>query len=849
MNVPGANTPYAREFGTLGNSIAGAGSDLLRGSLDIKQTMNTAEAMDAANSAYSSDKTESAQKITELTLASPDGYMHSDYANPTEENIVQNPDGSRRTRSQEFYDWSNERFQDQQTKMPNELASEMYRGQALRHFSDSYAVVQNDTQQAKFSFWKQRSLFDAKDKGGDPNFTPQLLDKQVSMVNPVTGRSVMMPVSQDVDARNFYGNYQDMVGQGMDQVANRVMDAKENAALTRTKGQIMTEEAARMINNNLREEKKTNGPLRVDQVLRAIDFYRGEDPDSQQRRAEGRPIFSELMDPDKREMRIKEALSLLPQAKVTDNENLKHELTGYNDWLQRGNYSQDRDDQMSLKILQYGSQPGHEAEAAIMFATKEGSHQIGMRGGPSTDGLSEQRILNTYNQGAEAAKQKTLEFIYGIKRVTGYDVPPETISKAIGAVDDISTQRINSIREKKKSDLVAFAQSADPDYNNSSVVSSGVKAGSIDWGNGLKAATESLPVLEQFVREMDTKGKGDWKDQGINAREVFSLTQSKLIGDQLKGLDKNRMMSEEQAGKFIQQMGTAKYNILPRMLSQIEKDGNLPGTAPILALHAYDGDTAAMTEVMKDFRGDPRTKADFKENLLNYPGKTELQMMAAASKVTKDFSTGIAQLHPGSQQSEDTSSAIRDFVAVGAMKLFNESPSRDFDSCAQEAYHRLIGSHISIDSVHNSSWFSSSVGDKDSLYILPDRIRGNLISDDDRTNIRTNLRSRLNPDAMKTAGVSLPPGIGILGDKFHPMASRNSKPVYDMGKDGFFVWYTNGLSGADHSVNSQLQKNGQPWFIPSSDVMKKPPEGTPLIQRIQKFMGGSGVPDRYNGYR
>ncbi len=126
-----------------GQATAELGSNVMNQSLDLQKNLQAAQATQDANSKFYDVQQTITEKKAELSKIAPDGFMHGP-SDPAHPEILgprlKNEDGTDRTASQEFNDFSNQTFKDTDSQIGSLAGQNIFRARTGSYLSNEMAA-------------------------------------------------------------------------------------------------------------------------------------------------------------------------------------------------------------------------------------------------------------------------------------------------------------------------------------------------------------------------------------------------------------------------------------------------------------------------------------------------------------------------------------------------------------------------------------------------------------------------------------------------------------------------------------------------------------------------------------
>lgn len=140
--VPGAQIPLRAQAGKEGEGYENFGQSIERATgeaASIYDSVQTQHDISIAGQAETQTVIAHSQKLQQLKLTSPDGFMHD----PDTGEIIKQSDGSQRTIAHEYWDWADQDYQGRQQDMTPRAAA-MYRNKAQERIAGNTQILQNE---------------------------------------------------------------------------------------------------------------------------------------------------------------------------------------------------------------------------------------------------------------------------------------------------------------------------------------------------------------------------------------------------------------------------------------------------------------------------------------------------------------------------------------------------------------------------------------------------------------------------------------------------------------------------------------------------------------------------------
>jgi hypothetical protein len=783
MDVPSAPSTEPAAAGAVGAAIANLGAGVEQQAASILTQVKHAEAQNAASKAYFKDKLDTEQKITELKLSSPDGYVHEDASDPSSP-VSHNGDGSPVTLTQSFHEWANQRFQDNQQNMPSELASQIYKEQALPHFSAQTAQLGTEVQQMKVKAFND-DLSNTADALGNSLVT-----------NP--------------DLKNYYSHTNDL---------SHLIGSRNGLMQNPTQGAEMTKKfnnelAVNMMNGAYTQilSKKKEGTSRLAEISAWRDVLAGRDSLSRLRESQGLPTLATMMDPKQRAIEEDKLIRLADIAGARDISDYREQFKQTEASLKSGTYNPGPVNSLLNQTIQYAKSGDlAAADASDRIARIFAARSIGRYSGPAFDVLSYDNKLAMMNNAEMEAKLQAQNFA----KKMGLKFTEDMGTTAALTIEDSVRKDANAVEEEKAKDFAAFSQR---------VLPSGDLVAHLDHSSPIGLANSGNPkVIQQALRDSQALAK-----TASSNHPEYWRPMTKPQGQNYANFLQNPNISGEQAGQGIKALAKAYGPYYPKLIDQMIRDKNLDEKWRIAAIAGKESDT---TLLVSSLRGDKVVEKNFKDHLLAN-NINEKDIAGYVPGLTGNWIASQIQASPYNLDRENFTDSVNTTVKNAAMQIFNirgGTGISDYQKAAKDAYDQLIGNHVQVGDP-NKGWFHSGVQDPPSI---PKNFGGHNWTDSDMSQAYSNMKNLLSQDGLKSLNPIIPPKVGggasDFESEFIPMVVRTGRIVPTPDQTGFTIMYRRGLQGFETQLFTKNKKGeAEPVVISVEQLLRSKALPTPV---------------------
>lgn len=779
-NVPGVNYPYTREFGAVGRGLEDIGGAVEGAGANIYEKVQMAESQDQANNAYINFKVESAKKLQQLQVQSPDGYIRSGKNGA----IMPNEDGTARTIHDEYRDWSKDQMANATDGLSGLHTKSLFKDRASSYLAEQEPHVFNMTQQMKV-------------KSYDDGFSSRV-------------QKLADDLSTNPDLNNFYSHYKDLMKDLNDQVGvtHNQTDAQEKL---RRAGAVLGEGLMRGAYTQDLFNKKEGDPDLVPSILKWKQRVEGLDTQSKIMKQQGLPTLSDIMDPRHKASEDLALTRLIPQAKQQDMRNFEVSLKNAKDAAEVGGLSDESYYQNLGKLANYAQNKSMPENVAINHASDLIANKL--YGDLLGDNFRLNMTPEQKRASIEQAKTNSVAITQKFAEQLGVNDPNlgyEAQKRIAGKLD----QLYKNGQEALHNDFAGQIMSPPKTQGTQGGVTPSFAAARFagqDFKDLVGLAKEA-PTIKQMIHDMKNIAITAIPDSPDSLRFV-SKDQSSVMGSVLTDTRANKTSTAAQFKGFLNAFGEDS----PQVISTMIKDHSLPKSWALLANISPNTPQPVMESLVGAIKGDTEIDKGFKE-ATSVPG----------SKMTNSVLNGQIrkQLAPWAA-SQEISQADRGFlnrssevVTRLAKEMWLQDPTQDAKHVAEAAYNRFIGDFHHVTTIGPPGWWPGSI---QSSYKMS--IPKGLATENELDTIRSNLSHSISPKNLE--GIS-PDGPLTSDGKPSPVqshfVSNNVAPTagwtfgYANGKPGFVMIYKIG------GELKPLRKDGRRVFVDLEDA-KRPGAG------------------------
>ncbi len=777
-DVPGVDL-RPRGSGVLGDAYASLGQGLADSSMGLLREMKEAEAKDAAFREKADDMLTGEDFVTELKMKNPTGYVTDEKTGE----FVTNADGTRRTITQEYRDWANERFTKKQEKMPSERARQLYYEEAGAYYTNS-----------KLSLRREEDVLKAKyfDEG------------QVSNLQKFSDNLVSRP-----DVNKTYEFSNSIMGAEMAQVGatRSTVIASENA---RRYNQQLAESTMNGMYNQVLSQAKSGdkGFNRSNAIAYARGVLKGEDLTSKQRKEAGLPTIAEMLDPDRKAAIDEKFIRLAELAKDLDLSDLRRK----------------RDE---IKAALASGRPARVNLAEFDREVKEA-----VAGKKITDFEAASDFYSDVSVAAEIGRLTGSKFALQTPAERAAEVPKAgarvygSAQKAIGSGQKIagSLNQVEveskiggyaqSLLSKEQSDFAAYLAEHDP-------VSKTATA-QLDFSKPETFAKKSQ-FVRQSLQQIDTYYARHFPGNDRYKR-LISKGNAKILGTSL--MDNNR--SVEQRTEAVVALKAAYGDRYAEVMDQVIRDGHLDEGWRSAAI----GDTR---EEIQSSVGSLVGKKDLDKNfevVAQSKGITDRTLDDEIARKLGPYIQAMSQRNPNDPRAASVVSQRVSEIRTKTKQLLLDTPNLSEADAVKRAGDSLLFDKYHFTEV-GGGWFS---GTEKNLLVLPKRVGEMQINELERDRIVEYAQSHLKADALKALGIVAPPSpagkASPFGDKFHEQAASTGRFQTAPNERGLeFRWYNRQTGRYEKGLVKDSKGQLVPFFVPFSKAVL--PEAKPVDKSLE----------------
>lgn len=764
-DVPGVDL-RPRQSGVVGEAMARAGQNAADASLGLLGEMKRAEAREAVSTESNDDLLDAEMTIQKLKAENPDGYMKGD--RPGEYRT--NADGTRRTISDEAKDYFNDRFEQNQLKMPSGLAQEAYRERAQRFFTDKIIQVRGDEDQLKAQSYEIKRV-EALQKSANS------LEAFPSVTNAYAlSNNLMEREANEAKAGAVHPNVTQMnVIKGNQQLAESHMRGRYNQILKAGRG--------------------ANRMAAVESALAELD---GKDPESQARKNEhGLPIIADMLAPD-RHGELKSAfLRLREQAAALD-------VSDFNVQWQEANAAARMGGGAGVPVEALFAKADQFAQAGQLkpdeVAAKRGQLMANMQiGNLNRTGFA---LLSPAEQ--DQALSEAEARIVGAARATpGIDADQTSAgSVAQEAFRREAAQYKNTVQSAQQKDYAAFVAMADPVAE--------VHAKQLDFS---KPETLNPQDVQAFIQRVDfhydRQRPGDMRTKRIITKEG-----TQALGEVLRSNDLSTEQTEAQVKALVRAYGE-RY---PEMINQAIEDKALPENARWLASNPSG---AGMRAAIGAFKGGKDLEKNFKV-ALEERGDAENLFKSAVAVEMGPLIQATTQGNPNDARTQERISGQLAGVEHNARVIYMNSSKMTPEEAVKLSVQQLVHDNTHVAQVRG--------GGEPSVLKIPKRVGSLQINELERDQIVAYAGHYRSPEKLKALGVLAPPQAdgspSPFADKFYEQASKTGRYTTSPDERGLNFWYRDGSGRFVQAFKKDEKGRTVPLFVPFDEALKTVTEET-----------------------
>lgn len=798
MDVPAGPSDLGNA-GIVQNALAKSAGQVSDASMNLFAQIRHAEAQSVVLSKQQ-EQTDQAQQWLEVQkLKSKDGYAYDDQGQP-----IKNADGTQKTLTDHYKDWSEKQYQDTLGNLPSPFAQQLYREQMGNFYLGFKDKVWNDEMKMRVA-----NVGDLRDdrmrlQMNKQNLTPNVgqfysyLDSERKTIKDQQG---VIYSSEDVHKVDSHL---------LKEAPDGLFNGYENSILA----------DKRLEREGVYANEGTRA-TRIAKAREALSILDGTDPDSLARRQRGMPVLAEVMDPDKRAQWYEKFNKLLEIASKHDS----------NDWTARANdgiaalMNGDRNPDGSMRfnptnykaLLDEGAMLNKQgALDDHTFVTK--SVAIATVGRASPVMNSWEYYLATPDQKVAIMKNLQDQATQEVDRFLAIH-KPERIAQ-LGAAGA-------SVRGEVMGQLNQIAKRADDEANkdfpkfirvNPAI---GQKASMIQYASPASLAS---PTVRSTIKSLDTDIENYWSTWHPGQKPDAYLTQdeAKSIGEYLnKGLDNSDKKAEYLLN--LHRANPASYN---QKIIQMVNNDHLPPQW-LVALSIKNDRT--FTTALVDSIANPAKNADA---TLQAQDVGVGSFKADIYKKTASYVDALILSNPNSPVVSRISDSVQNLVfnmAVKKVQTEGVSPSSALDS--------VVGAVV------DGRYFKTKVTDgtlglfAQQSYRIPRFVQGQELSDTDQGYIAANMRAYKNGEKVAAMKPDLPVGLDprLNPQRYYDKVAETMKFRFNASQTSVIpTWYDE-----SHQQRVDVLKNGKPMELPLLELRQYNHENNTLLQKLGEKISGA----------
>lgn len=778
-DVPGVASNPLQSAGQTGNALQVQGDALAAQGFNLLQKKKEAEAVSTSSEAHAQDMLDSQSKYSDLVTSSPDGYALDDDGAPK-----LNPDGSRRTITEEYRDWADDRFKSTQLNMPTQLAQQMYQTKARTFYTDQMLAIQKD-----------EDLISARaSKASDSKILQGFADNLVS--------------AADVNSAYQYSN---TLSSSIMDKAGSVYTHPEAQTEIMTANQQLAESTIKGAFNQVLSDSRSGGAAynRTGQV----DYWRsvlgGEDPVSQGRKKMGLPTISDMLKPDDKARLDEEFIRLKAQAHDLDmsafHSTVKDAVaayqSGYGNRVDAAGLRGQVDTMVAAGKLQ--ANEGADLKAQLVAAQGIGA-------------LNSASFALASPAQQAAAVDSASKRIYGAAQASGGNRVAGSAAQA--AFEGQAATVLQQSLSAKRTDFAAYAESSDPSIQASMA--------RVDFSNP-QSLQDKAQQIQGAIAKTQVYYDQNFPGQPQFAR-VITKDRSKMVGNQLS--DPN--FTAQQTADAVTALKKAYGSYYPSLVSQMVDDGNLDASWRIAGFLSPGLQTQ---DVVGALKGSKDTDKNFKV-VAESKGVKDTDFDKAVATQSAPWISTLTSQRPNDALTNGNTAALQATVKNKAKQLYIESGgSIEPEDAAKKAVQSMLSQNAYLEQV--------APGSRSSLVMIPKYSGSSPINDLERDNVLQYMNGHGSTDSLKAFGVQAPPTSGKLApenqakatDAFLQQASRTGRWSLADDHQGYNFYYQDDRSGRDVLARVPNPKGGlMPLYVPLA-TMTAPTPGKAAQPRLQTF--------------
>lgn len=793
LGVPGG-PDYLQGAGMVSSTTARAGGQLAEAATGVFAQLRHAEAESVVLDRAQKQEDEAKKWVQLQRLKSKDGYAYNDDGSP-----ILNSDGSQKSLTDHYREWTDQNFRTNQASLPSPYAQELYRARMGKVYHDLRDNVWSEEMKIRLGYVanlrQERIVREANQQNETPN--------------------VGKLYNHFDDERLFLRK-----NQGVIYSENEVNDLDQQIRKEVPESLFHGYETAILSNKRLEDEgsvgRGDTRPLRIMAARQAISILNGEDGDSQDRKNRGLDTLSDVMDPERKSYWLDKFNTLLEHASKHDR----------NDWVERGH-------RMALSLQSNEKSPSGapivSREAMNGFfnegvelrrLSKDAIHDI-----PFIETMVEVTanakagpVLNSWEfyvaspeKKAQIIEKLTDDSMAQVRGFLEMHVPER--SKDLAASGVASRQKIKGMLEQiseraegeAERDFAKFARK---------IPGVAMNAKGISYESH---ATMASPSVRAAIRNNDRQIENLYESrtgiQGAKPPTYLTKDEADQVGAYLTGTSNSDLKTQ-----YILNLHKANPKTYNHKINQLITSGKLK---PEWYVALSIGDNRVFATEMVNAITNPVPDADAILSA-NSTSTNEVK-----KKIYESSKTYIESLISKNPQSPITS---REIEAINNT-LFNMVVKKVASErvIPATAVNDVVGSLVDnrfLKTKVSTGIFTSRV------HRPPRFVHGYEMTPEDHTMIERNLGGYRGTDSIKSMGVDIPKNLDkrIPVEKFYEVASGSLKFRLNAAQDAYIpTWFD-----TYHQQRWDLTKGGRAIEIPLMNLRKYDPKNDPAYIKAGK---------------
>jgi hypothetical protein len=793
-SITGADTVVggqtARAWEQAGQVVANSGIALLE---DVKRS----EAVDTSSKAYFDDKYAAQDKMSELKIQYPNGYVEEPDANGVKQK-KQNADGTYRTITQEFRDWANERYTKTQQSLPTEMAQELYKSKSGPLFTDAMSMTRTEEMSLRTNSFKRGQETD-------------LLSGTVKLVQT--------PLVKDAyDLGDILNErVQAQTGMIMDHGKQRIgLFTPKDAADQHDK--IWKDTADSLMKGQIDQIlfMDKGSQARTNQIQYAVNILDGVDPDSNRRKRAGLKTLSETMNPDDKAKYYAELAHLASQA---DEISASH----WNRVIQASSSQLDleaHNPKFSVRVpMKFGPIYREGAELLrkgviddLEFVQKLG----GLVAQNKFNQMQNDSLFLTADPGtkkvqiqaaADGAFKEFMKYASGDVQKNYPQATSAIRNQIVNNLVDLSARR-DEIAHK---DFVEFAQARRDIHGRTQALDASFTTPTL--------FAQSAGMLVDRARKLQQLGDAYFGGKSNDFR-VVSNDEANRMGSWIK----DPKTSYAEVAGALNSIKSADPRVYATMVDEMIRDNKLPADYR-LALKV--GNTTLTRDIIRTIKDGDKIR-DLAKDALAANGVKSEDFEKAVTAQMLPYLQGMTGSNPDSSISIQDRTLMSKTVATKAMEMYNyelgetSTGKHNVEDYAKRAVDAFMGTQYTVVQTKRPNAFGFGGTLKDSV-LIPN-VGEMPRSPKEQENLIYHQGLYTQPEQLKKFGALIPPNAGNIGyEEFAKQVAKGRLQLAPNG-EGYYIRYPEFHTQSPVRV---MIKNKQgrvvPLFIPKDSVLAPPP--------------------------